>query len=306
MKAAAYLSYGPPDVLRMMDMEVPQTNADEIRVRVKCAGVMPFDCKVRSGNLSLGPQMEFPLIPGNEFSGVIDQVGKDVTGFSNGDPVLGFTFMNCYAAYVIVKPDQIVRKPENMSWGVAGGFSGNGQGAHMALEAIGVEEGDTVLIHAAAGGFGTFATQLASIWGAKTVIGTASEANHDYLRSLNVIPVTYGSGLVKRIQAIAPNGVDAAIDAAGSDALRASVELVPHKHRIQTMVADELAEKLGIQQHFGVRSKTRLQELVDLYEKGKLSLHIRECFPLAEAADAHREVERGHGRGKVVLSISSF
>ncbi len=303
MKAAAFSAFGPPEVLRLTELEVPQAGLGEVRVRVKTAGVLPFDCRVRGGWTPPGLTLRFPEIPGNEFAGTIDQLGEGVEGFSVGDEVLGFTTLKCYAEYMTVSADQVVLKPEDMPWEVAGGFSGNGQGAHLALKALGVGEGDTVLIHGAAGGLGTFAVQLAKAWGAKTVIGTASESNHEYLRSLGAIPVCYGAGLADRVRAIAPAGVDAALDAAGPEALRASVELVKDKSRIRTMVSFELAAELGIPPVSGTRTAGRLAELVRLYAQGQLRIHIRRAYPLRQAADAHREVESGHGRGKVVLKI---
>ncbi|SFQ42415.1 NADP-dependent oxidoreductase [Salibacterium halotolerans] len=303
MRAAAFSSYGSPSVFRMMEFEDPQASSGEVRIRIKAAGVLPFDRRVRKGWTPPGLSIDFPVIPGNEFAGIIDQVGEGVNGFSVGDHVLGFTVLKSYAEYLVVNPDRIVIKPANMPWDVAGGFSGNGQGAHMALEAIGVGNGDTVLIHAAAGGLGTFASQLAQVWGASAVIGTASKGNHDYLRSLGVIPVTYGNGLVERIRELAPEGVDAALDAAGPDALRASMELVKNKERIRTMVSSDLAQELGIPSSFGTRSVARISELTDLYAQGKLHIHIRKEFPLNQAADAHRKIENGHGRGKVVLTV---
>ncbi|MGY4688840.1 NADP-dependent oxidoreductase [Salibacterium sp. K-3] len=303
MRAAAFSSYGTPDVFRIMEFEDPQAGPGEVRVRIKAAGVLPFDRRIRKGWTPPGMSMRFPIIPGNEFAGIIDQVGEDVHNFSVGDQVLGFTVLKSYAEYLVVSPDQIVNKPSNMPWEVAGSLSGNGQGAHMALEAIGVRDDDTVLIHAAAGGLGTFATQLARVRGASTVIGTASKSNHDYLRSLGVIPVIYGEGLVDRLREIAPEGVDCALDAAGPDALRASIKLVKDKKRIRTMVSSDLAQELGILSSFGARSTARIAELVDLYAQGKLQIHIREEFPLHQAADAHREIENGHGRGKVVITV---
>ncbi|WP_332262440.1 NADP-dependent oxidoreductase [Paenibacillus sp. GSMTC-2017] len=248
--------------------------------------------------------ISFPEILGNEFSGIIDQVGEGVAGFSVGNNVLGFTTLKCYAEYVVVSSNQIVIKPDHMSWEVAGGFSGNGQGAHLDLSALNIHKGDTVLIHGAAGGLGTFSVQLAKIWGATTVIGTASDGNHDYLRSIGVISVRYGEGLVERVRAIAPNGVDAALDTAGPDALLASIELVSNKDRIRTMVSDELANELGVPPISGMRTATRLAELVDLYSQGKLHIHIRKTISLEQVANAHAEVESGHGRGKIVITMN--
>ncbi|NUU21208.1 MAG: zinc-binding dehydrogenase, partial [Streptomycetaceae bacterium] len=152
-------------------------------------------------------------------------------------------------------------------------------------------------------GVGTVAVQLAVAWGA-TVIGTASEANHAYVRSLGATPVAYGDGLVERVRAVAPQGVDAAFDAAGRGALDASVELVADRGRIGTIIDFAGAERLGVVGLRGgptARTQARLNELLDLYEKGALAVHIGHRVPLAEAAEAHRLVETGHGRGKVVL-----
>ncbi|WP_036720348.1 NADP-dependent oxidoreductase [Paenibacillus sp. JCM 10914] len=303
MRAMALASFGPPDVLQLTEIEAPQAGPGEVRVRIKAAGVLPFDCGVRSGSHPLVQKLGFPIVPGNEFAGIIDQIGDGVKDFSVGNEVLGFTVLQCYAEFVVVSADQIVIKPKNMPWEIAGGFSGNGQGAHLALKALGVGQGDTVLIHAAAGGLGTFSIQLAKVWGAKTVIGTANEANHDYLRSLGAIPVSYGEELVDRVRKVAPEGVDAALDAAGPDALRASVELVKDKDRIRTMVSFELANELGIPALSGNRSAAKLAELVELYSQGKIHIHIRDAFPLQQAAAAHQKIESGHGRGKIVLTI---
>lgn len=303
MKAVAISSFGSPDVLQVMEFNNPQAGANQVRVRVKAAGIQPFDLAVRSsGWAPPGLEVKCPQILGNEFAGIVDQVGEGVTDFSVGDEVLGWALLACYAEYVVVCVDQIVRKPKSMPWEEAGAITASGQTAHTALKELGVSNGDTVLIHGAAGGVGTVGVQLARAWGA-TVIGTASEGNHDYLRSLGAIPVTYGDGLVDRVRSLAPEGVDVAFDAAGDDALRASVELVPYKERIGTIASLELGENLGVRVIRSQRSVSRLTELIDFYTQGKLHIHIRKAFPLHQAPDAHREIESGHGRGKVVLTV---
>ena len=303
MKAAAFASFGGPEVMELMDLPEPAAGPGQVRVRVKAAGVQHFDTGVRSGQYPGNVEVRFPQIPGNEFAGVIDQLGEGVTGFRVGDEVLGFNTLNCYAEYVTVSADQIVHKPKTMPWDVAGGLSGNGQGAHMGLMAVGVREGDTILIHGAAGMLGSIAVQLAKAWGAGTVIGTASEYNHDYLRSLGAIPVTYGEGLVERVRAIAPDGVDAAFDTAGAEAMLASLELVRDRSRVCTFAAPELIEAHGLAVVRAARSASRLAELVELYEQGKLRILIRQTFPLEQAGEAHRLIETRGGRGKIVLTI---
>jgi NADPH:quinone reductase-like Zn-dependent oxidoreductase len=303
MKAAAFASFGGPEVMSVMEFPEPQAGPGQVRVQVKAAGVQHFDCAVRKGLSPAGVAVNFPQIPGNEFAGVIDQVGEGVTGFATGDEVLGFNILNCYAEYVVVSASQIVRKPKTMLWAEAGGLSGNGQGAYAAMKAIGVTPGDTILIHGAAGTLGSIAVQLAKEWGAGTVIGTASEYNHDYLRSLGAIPVTYGEGLVERVRAIAPNGVDAAFDTAGAEAVRASVELVKDRSRICTFAAPELIAELGLASVRAERTAARLAELAELHTKGKLRMLIRQTFPLERADEAHRLIETRRGRGKIVLTL---
>ncbi|MEC0308687.1 NADP-dependent oxidoreductase [Paenibacillus lautus] len=303
MRAAAFRTIGPPDVLRVLEFEDPQAGSGQVRVSVKTAGVQPADCGIRgSGWAPPGVTLRMPQILGNEFAGTIDQVGEGVTGFVVGEDVIGWSVLACYAEYVVVSTDQVVRKPDSMPWEEAGVLTASGQTAHTALGTLGVGHGDTVLIHAAAGGVGSFAVQIAHAWGAR-VIGTASERNHDYLRSLGAVPVVYGPGLVDRVKVAAPEGVSAALDAAGEEALRASVELVGDRSRIGTIVAFDRVEELGVRAIRSQRSKDRLAELVQLYEQGELKIHVSRTFSLSEAAEAHRIVESGHVRGKVVLRI---
>ncbi|MFH9735064.1 zinc-binding alcohol dehydrogenase family protein [Streptomyces sp. NPDC017260] len=162
-----------------------------MRVRVRSAGVNHVDTVIREGWAPPTPTVDnsFPVVPGNEYAGVVDQLGEGVTGHSVGDDVYGYCTPGAYAEYVVVTPEQVAAKPKSMPWDIAGGFSANGVGAHMCLREMKVGPGDTVLIHAAAGALGTFAVQLALAWGASTVIGTASEANHDYLRSMGAVPM---------------------------------------------------------------------------------------------------------------------
>lgn len=302
MRAAAFSEYGGPDVLRLMELDTPRAGAGQVRVRVKAAGVQPYDCAVRAGWTPPGVAPGLPKVPGNEFAGVVDQVGDGVSRIAVGTEVLGFGQLNAYAEYLVVPADQVTAKPAGMPWEVAGGFSAGAQTAHIALQELRVGQGDTVLIHGAAGGVGTVAVQLAVEWGA-TVIGTAREANHDYLRSLGAIPVGYGDGLLERVRAAAPDGVDAALDGAGGDALTVSLALIADRDRILTLVEHGRAQELGIRVTPNLRSAARLAELAGLHAEGKLRIHVRRTFPLARAADAHRDVETGHGRGKVVITV---
>ncbi|UGY93008.1 NADP-dependent oxidoreductase [Streptomyces gobiensis] len=303
MKAAAFRAFGGPEVMEVVEIATPTPAPGQLRVRVRAAGAQAYDCAVREGWTPPGQTLSFPQVVGNDFAGIVDAVGDGVTGFAVGDEVLGWALLSCYAEYLVVPAEQAVAKPAAMSWEAAGAFSASAQTAHTALQALHVGRGDTVLVHAAAGGVGTVAVQLAKEWGA-TVIGTASPRNHDYLRSLGAVPVAYGPGLVDRVRELAPGGVSAALDAVGGGAaLDASVALVENRERIGTLVDFDRVEELGVQAIFSQRSAERLAELTALYDEKKLRIEISKSFPLDQAADAHREVETGHVRGKVVLTI---
>ncbi|MFJ9459579.1 NADP-dependent oxidoreductase [Kitasatospora sp. NPDC101447] len=301
MKAVVVTESGGPEVLRVRVVPDPEPGPGEVRVRVYAAGVQPVDLAVREGFRPPGLTVEPPFVLGNEFAGVVDRLGPDSGDWRVGDEVLGFRLLDSHAELVTVAADQLVAKPAGMPWEQAGSLSASGQTAHTALTLLGVGPGDTVLVHGASGGVGTVAVQLARTWGA-TVVGTASERNHGYLRELGAIPVAYGEGLVERVRAVAPQGVTAAFDAAGRGALEASVELVADRDRIGTVADFEGAGRLGVRLLRTRRTAARLAELVRLWEAGGLRLEIAEALPLEKAAEAHRLVGTGHVRGKVVLT----
>ncbi|MFF5081222.1 NADP-dependent oxidoreductase [Actinoplanes sp. NPDC000266] len=290
MRAAAFDEPGPPEVLREMEVPTPEAGAGEVRVRIRAAGVQPYDCAVREGWNPAGAPPGFPRIPGNEFAGVVDQ------GDAEGQEVIGFGMLGAYAEYIVVPAHHVTAKPSAMPWEVAGGFSAGAQTAHIALLELGVNKGDTLLIHGAAGAVGTVAVQLGLAWGA-TVIGTAAPANHDYLRELGAVPIAYGEGLSSRVHDVAPHGVDAVLDGAGGEALDLSLRLTPN---VLTLV-DHGRE--GVKVTPPLRSRERLAELAGMYADGLLRVHVRAAYPLARAAGAHRDVGSGHGRGKVVITV---
>ncbi|NUT12179.1 MAG: NADP-dependent oxidoreductase [Nonomuraea sp.] len=303
MRAAAFAEAGGPEVLKLTELPAPQAGPGEVRVRVRAAGVQPFDAAVRAGWLPpyLG-DMPWPRIPGNEFAGVVDQVGDGVAGVSAGDDVLGFSRLFAYAEYIVVPATDVAAKPAGVPWEVAGGLTAGVQTAELAVDGLAVGPGDTLLVHAAAGSVGTAAIQIARTRGA-TVIGTAREVNHAYLRDLGAIPVAYGDGLADRVRALAPGGVDAALDGAGGHALEVSLDLVPDRARIVTLVEHGKAAALGVRLVQGERTAERLGRYAALYAEGRFAFPVRRTYRLAEAAEAHREIETGHGQGKIVLVI---
>lgn len=303
MRAVVIDRYGGPEVLRLAELPEPTPGPGQVRIRVHTAGVNPVDIKQRTGYFAALAPARFPLRLGNEYAGTVDQVGDGVEGVALGDEVLGSATAQCYADLVVIEAADTVAKPASMGWDVAGGVATVGQTAHSALTQIGgVRRGETLLVHAAAGGVGTMAVQIARAWGA-TVIGTASEGNHDYLRSLGAIPVAYGPGLVDRVRRLAPHGVDAALDAIGGAATEVSLELVADRNRIGTTIDTEGAQRYGFHR-VGGRTTPGLRQVVDWFRTGEVTLPSVTVYPLEEVAAAHRHVEGGHTRGKVVLRVS--
>jgi NADPH:quinone reductase-like Zn-dependent oxidoreductase len=292
MKAVAFTEFGGPEVLKVLELPEPHAGPGEVRVRVEAAGVQPYDAAVRAGWEPPGLALGWPRVPGNEFAGIVDEGDLEA-----GAEVLGFTAVQAAAEYIVVPATDVTPKPPEMPWEVAGGFTAGTQTASIALEALQVKEGETLLVHGAAGSVGTAAVQLAKLKGA-TVIGTASEANQDYLRELGATPIVYGEGLKGRVASL---GIDVVLDGAGGEALDLSLELVKDRTRILTLVDHGRAADLGVLVSKSGRSAARLAELAALYAKGDLRFHVRRAYPYTEAAAAHREIETGHGRGKIVL-----
>jgi NADPH2:quinone reductase len=303
-------AFGGPEVLAVVDETVKAPGVGEVRVAVHAAGINPIDWKLYSG--SMGTDAALPMRLGFEAAGVVTEVGSGAVGPAGpvavGDEVIAYRVDGGYADELLVPASAVVPKPAAMSWEAAGGLMLAGATAVHALAAARVGAGETVLVHAAAGGVGLMVVQIAVARGAR-VIGTASERNHEYLRELGAEPTTYGEGLADRVRALAPDGVDAAIDCIGTDeAVDVSLELVADRDRIVSIAAFPRGSEVGIKMIGGgpgadpgteLRDAARLQ-LTELFEQGKLSVRVH-SFALDDVAEAHRAGQAGHVTGKLVL-----
>lgn len=302
-RAVRFSSYGGPEVLEIVDVPELHAGPGEVRIAVRAAAVNPFDWKVRRGYMAGGAAApDGPQGLGSDVAGVVDEVGPDVTVFAVGDEVLGSATSPAYAEQALAKVVDLVPRPASLPWPVAGGLSGTGRTAYRTLKQLQVAEGETLLVHGAAGGVGFVAVQLAAAWGVN-VVGTASERNHERLRSVGVAPVTYGDGLEERVRAAAPQGIDAVLDATGHGVLELSVRLVGGPDRVIT-IADGSAAEYGVRFSSGdgeVDMSGALTELVTMVAEGRLDVPVARTLPLEEVADAHRESESGHADGKIVL-----
>ncbi len=305
-------AFGGPEVLSVVDEPVGVPGPGQVLVEVRAAGTNPVDYKIYGGAYGKDPS-RLPMRLGMEAAGVVSAVSDDAEGPAGpihcGDEVVAYPIRGAYAAQVVVPATSVVPKPSTLSFEEAAGLLLTGCTAVHALTVTHVGSGDTVVVHGASGGVGLMAVQLAVDAGAR-VIGTASQGSHAYLRELGAEPVTYGEGLVERIRALAPDGVDAAIDAVGSDgAVDASVALVADRNRIVTIAAFQRGVELGLKvigagpggdPGTEIRDAARLG-LVRQSEAGKLQVRVAGTYPLSEVADAHRELMSGHTHGKIVL-----
>jgi NADPH:quinone reductase-like Zn-dependent oxidoreductase len=292
----------------VVQVDVGPPGRGEVVVDVRAAGVNPVDHKIVSGAMGNDPA-RLPRPVGLEVAGVVSAVGPDTTGpggpLSVGDEVVAYPVQGGYADTVVAAAANTVPKPAALPWPQAAGVLLTGGTAAHTLQASGIEPGETLLVHGGAGSVGQLAVQLAVRAGA-TVVATAAERNHDRLRGLGAIPVTYGPGLADRVRAAAPGGVDAAIDTIGTDeAVDTSLELVSDRSRIVSVAAFGRADagivllsKDDPETHVRAEAwRTLLPAVAD----GSVTITVARTYPLAEAAEALRFVRDGHAGGKVVL-----
>jgi len=303
-RVVQFREYGTTDVLEIVEVPDPEPGPGQVRVAVRAAGVNPFDWKVLHGWIP-GMPKQLPGGLGQEIAGVVEALGEGVTEVAVGDEVLGQSSGPAFATKALARADALVPRPEEVPWEVAAACPVSGGTAWKVLQRLGVGQGDTLLVHAAAGGVGTFAVQLAIARGAR-VIGTASEGNHDLLRRWGAIPVRYGPGLAARVREVAPDGVDAVLDASGRGELPLSVELAGGPERVLTIAAfDDVPEGVIVHTSGGGADTPRaLREIIALIEQGSLEVPIAASYPLDEVAAALEASEHGHHAGKIVLTTS--
>ena len=299
--AVRYSEHGDADVLRVVDVDEPHAGPGEVRVAVRTAGLNPYDFKVRRGGY--GRPIPLPSGQGAEFAGVVDEVGDGVTDVSVGDEVLGFTSFAAQAEYVVVPSARTAPKPAALDWAVAGGIGLVGNTAERSVESLSLTPDDTVLVTAGAGGVGLLAVQFARKAGA-TVVATASERHHDFLRSLGAIPIAYGEGELERARAAAPGGFTAALDNVGRSGVELALALEIPPGRINSIADYEAAEEFGITNvGGGGKNRAGLERLATAAATGAIVFPILATYPLADVVDAYRRLEERSGLGKIVLTM---
>lgn len=314
MRAVVFAEFGPPSVVHVTEVVAPHAGSGEIRISVRASGLSTGEVLVRSGKLADMVPVTFPWRTGFDAAGVVDEVGDGITGVAVGDQVFGMASSATRGA----NADHVVlsawaAKPAAWSWEEAGGAAGSVETATRVLDRLGVAAGHTVLVNGAAGAVGSVAVQVAAARGA-VVIGTASERNHDFLRSLGTVPTTYGPGLPDRIRGLAPGGVDAVFDCFGG-ALPDLIVIAGDPAHVVT-IADFTAAAHGVHMsHSAPADRTGeavgsgadvlavhgLDIAVRLAASDRLHIPVAATFPLTEAGAAHELSEARHAPGRIVL-----
>ncbi|MEU4173361.1 NADP-dependent oxidoreductase [Streptomyces sp. NPDC026665] len=306
MKAMVYRRYGGPEVLEPAELPEPKTHVDSVLVRVKAAALNPADLALQAGALDGSVETYFPVIPGWDISGVVERPGLATPEFSVGDEVIGYIRGDVQRAHgglaELVSADvrTLVRKPRTMSFAQASGLPLAGLTAYQGVvHTLGVQPGQTLLVHGAAGGVGSIAVQIARSLGAR-VIGTASARDHEYLRTIGAEPVAYGYGAADRVRELVPDGVDTVLDTFGNGVLAATAHAAAPGARIAS-IADIGVP--GVAPVFCRMDHADLTALVELADADQLHIRIGATYPLERAADALHALAAGDIPGKIVIKI---
>jgi NADPH:quinone reductase-like Zn-dependent oxidoreductase len=307
MKAIRIYEYGGRETLRYEDAPIPEPKAGELLVRVKAAAVNPVDVQVREGRLKELLGHELPLIPGWDASGVIEAVGEGVSKFDVGDAVFARPVtarQGTYAEYAVIHEGEAAFKPQTLDHIRAAAVPLAALTAWQALFDAGkLAEGQTVLIHGAAGGVGHFAVQFAKHVGAR-VLATASARNQEFVSRLGADEVIdYGAARFEE----AADGVDVVLDAVGGETQERSFEVLRERGRLISTVSEpsrRLAESKNVHAQLLVARPDGelLARVCKMLDRGEVSPTVEVVLPLAEAQRAHELIESGHTRGKIVLN----
>jgi NADPH:quinone reductase-like Zn-dependent oxidoreductase len=303
MRAVRFDHYGDRDVLYIADVDMPKPQAGEVVVQVRAAGINPGEAAIRTGALASLFPATFPSGEGSDLAGVVSEVGDSVTQFAVGDEVLGWSWQrSSHAEFVAVPVTQLIAKPPALSWEVAGSLYVVGCTAYAAVRAVSPQPGETIAVSGAAGGVGSVVVQLLKIKGV-TVLGLASEPNHQWLRTHGIVPIAYGEGMKERLLAAAPNGIDAFVDLFGPQYIDLAVDLGIDLNRIETIISRDKALDIGAKvEGSGDASTTEvLTEMAEFVASGQIEIPIAATYPLDQVREAFAELESRHTHGKIML-----
>ncbi|MEU8967802.1 NADP-dependent oxidoreductase [Streptomyces monashensis] len=308
-KAYVYTRHGGPETEALAELDRPSPGTGQILIAVRAAGVNPVDWKLRNGFLRPGEdELPFPRVFGSEAAGVVAEVGPGVTGFAVGDEVFGSTVRGGYAEFALVPADVTVHKPAGLSFTDAATLPVAAATAYDGIRQLDLPGGTTLLITGAGGGVGSAAVQIARAFGLR-VVGVASEGKREFVESLGAVHVSYGPsgpGLVERVRAAVPDGIDGVYDLVGGPVLAEAAELLKDRSKLITAGSPlDAVASLGGARVERARTAAVLEAVADLAVRGALNAHVTRTFPLDQADRALRAVEDGHTLGKIVIEVAA-
>lgn len=293
-------SYGPADVLEFQEYQLAALPEGFARIQVKAAGINPIDARRMTGEFK---HAALPQTFGTEFSGEILEIDSNTNNFKVGDAVLGSGGAFTHATVIDVPISNLIRKPAQLSWEVAGSLAGVAQTAMTILDELGPIK--SLLIHGASGGVGSITVQLAKERGIE-VIGTASKGNLAYLEQLGAKAITYGEGLIERIKEVHSGAIDASIDMVGTEeATQASLATVKPEGIIGS-IAGKRTSSDRVRAIWVKKNPRNLQYVVEGVADGKFNWEIDSIYSFRDAQQAYAKILEGHTRGKIVLSFSAI
>ena len=306
-KAVRFDRFGHVDVLNVIEVERPSLSPGWVLVRVITAGTNPGEITIREGKLEDIFPTTFPCGEGTDFAGIVAELGAGVTSPAVGTEVMGWSNeRSSQAEFVSVPAEQVIVKPESLSWEVAGALFVVAATAKAAVAAVAPQRRETVLVSGAAGGVGSLVTQLVLRTGA-TVVGTAGASRHDWLRSLGAIPVGYDTDLQASLSRVAPDGFDAVIDTVGHGYVDLAIKLGVEPNRINTIIDFEAAAQHKVHTDGGSEAEspnTVLAEIAQLVANGELQVPVAAVYDLDDVRQAYTQLEKGHTGGKIVLRVA--
>ncbi|MFD2247459.1 NADP-dependent oxidoreductase [Pontibacter ruber] len=310
MRAATYTEFGGPEKVSINSVAIPELKEGEVLIRIKAAGVNPVDYAVREGYLKDFLPTQFPVIPGWDVAGVIEDRGFSARRFAVGEEVYAYARRpvvqyGTFAEYIVIPESYISIRPKSISWEEAAGIPLVGLTAYQSLfDAGNLQQNQTVLILGASGGVGSLGIQLAKAKGA-CVIGVASSKNHAFMQELGADhTVDYKNNHVgEAVQAIVPEGVDLIFDCASGETLQQSLQALKPSGKLVSILnqGQDLDKSINFTYVFVEPNSSQLDHLRELADAGKLRVHVSQTYTLDETVEAMKQIQTQHTTGKIVI-----